>query len=458
MADARHATHRLRQLTGVFAVLACLLLVACLGPSPPATPTPTATPLPTSTPLPTPTATPAPPRPEANPFPPALRDQALAMLDRVAAIRGTPPLAEVDMFLLTRDQAGAYYGRDAPAGGGARPPRPLDSKQELYRLLGLIPERSDLRQQSLDNLITLILGFYSPELDALYLLEEITGGLDGVTARTTIVHELVHALQDQYHDLPALQAARADDWDATIALLDVMEGDAIAAEIAYFGFSTRASYRAPLCFGIPDPLQPGVPRIVERELDTQYEDGLCFVQVVAPRLPGGVAAIWNDLPTTTEHILHPEKYLAGEGARPVTLPLIDAALGAGWTRLAGHNFGEFTLQNLLLAGLAAERPLVLRAAAGWGGDAWALYTHDDARLLQSLIAWDDANEASEFWSAFQASLRNRGATFTSSAAAAFRAALDGRLWRAALAGDRVTLLVSTDPVALDAAATRLGLP
>ena len=190
------------------------------------------------------------------------------------------------MFLLTRDQARAYYGRDAPAGGGARPPRPLDPKQELYRLLGLIPERSDLRQQSLDNLITLILGFYSPELDALYLLEEITGGLDGVTAQTTIVHELVHALQDQYHDLPALQAARADDWDATIALLDVMEGDAIAAEIAYFGFSARASYRAPLCFGIPDPLQPGVPRIVERELDTLYEDGLCFVQVVAPRLPG----------------------------------------------------------------------------------------------------------------------------------------------------------------------------
>ena len=90
---------------------------------------------------------------------------------------------------------------------------------------------------------------------------------------------------------------------------------------------------------------------------------------MTPLLANGVADVWAALPTTTEQILHPEKYLAGEGALPVSLPPLTPALGAGWRSLLGSSFGEFSLQNLLLLGLAADRVLVQRAAAGWGGDA-----------------------------------------------------------------------------------------
>ena len=158
------------------------------------------------------------------------------------------------MFLLSRDQARAYYGGEDNAGGigGAAPLRPLDPQDELYRLLGLVPAREersdgqpsqdrDLRQQSVDNLVAQITGFYSPDLEAFYMLETIIGGVSGGSARATMAHEFTHALQDQYHDLNALAAARADDWDAFRALQDVVEGDAIASEAP-----TSASRCAPL--------------------------------------------------------------------------------------------------------------------------------------------------------------------------------------------------------------------
>jgi hypothetical protein len=416
----------------------------------------------TATPTPEPTATPAPTpvpprRPEATAFPSALSQWAATAFVRVADLRGTPPKHNVDMFLLTRAQARAYYGGAEPTPGEPQP-EPLDAKQELYQLLGLIQPRADLEQQSLDNLISLITGFYSPELDALYVLEEIRGGLEGIGAQLTIVHELVHALQDQHYDIVFLDAERSDDWDAKTALLDVMEGDAIAAEIAYFGFSTRAAYRVPVCFQIPPPIRPGVPFIVERELDTWYEDGLCFVQAVAPQLPDGVAGIWENLPTTTEQILHPEKYLTGEGAKPVTLRPLATTLGGSWSQLYSSTFGEFTLQNILLAGLAGDRPLVQRAAAGWDGDRWALYTQDDARLAHVETLWESDDEARQFWDAFITSIYNRGSGRQPPATAdRLSIDLDGRTWRAQLQGNRVTFLVSNDVPALEAAASILGL-
>ena len=452
-------THRLHRLLCVLlGVFAATALLACSGDSAPeATSTPPATTTPMPTPAPVPTPVP-PRRPEATAFPAALAQWAADAFASVAELRGTPPKHDVDMFLLTRAQARAYYGADRPTPSVEPQPRSLDAKQELYQLLGLIGPRADLGQQSLDNLIALITGFYSPELDALYVLEEIIGGLDGIGARTTIVHELVHALQDQHYDIALLDAERADDWDARTALLDVMEGEAIATEIAYFGFSTRSSYRVPVCFQIPPPIRPGVPFIVERELDTWYEDGLCFVQAVAPRLPDGLAALWDDLPTTTEQVLHPEKYLAGEGAMPVTLRSLDSVLGEGWSQLASSTLGEFTLQNILLAGLAEERPLVQGAAAGWGGDRWALYTREDARLVHAVTLWDSDAEAREFWDAFLKSIYNRGEGLPPIEDTRLSIGLDGRTWRAHLQGNRVAFLVSNDPTALEAAAQALGLP
>lgn len=443
--------------------LALSLAVACSGPSqvaPPAhatviesTATVAATPEPSATPAPPPR------RPDASPFPDDLAARARDTLAAIAALRGTPPPQAVDAFLLSRAQARAYYSTDNGGGQGSGAAPGLDAKNELYRLLGLIPDREqrNVGQATTDNLVSLITGFYAPELKAFYMLDEITGGVHGPSARATIAHEFVHALQDQYHDIEAQEAQRRDDWDAMRAFQQAMEGDALYFESKYLGYSARAAYRVPVCFQIPSPLRPSVPFVIERELDTWYEDGLCFVQDVLPLLSGGVSELWQRLPATTEQVLHPEKYLAAEPASPVTLECLESALGEGWSRLKQANLGEFGLQNLLVLGLT-DRTRAGQAAAGWGGDAWALYTNAEGRLLYSVSVWDSPAEAREFWLAFRQSLAGRATLPIDPAGDSFSAeTAGGRMWRAWLEDDRVSFFVANDVSALDRAAAAAGL-
>jgi hypothetical protein len=449
--------------------LVVTLAVACSDDEPlppretlPATATRTPTPLPTSTPA--PTATPR-PRPEAAPFPDDLKQQAQELLDRVAAVRNSPPMRQVDMFLLTRPQVRTFYEIPTPGPTSTPPPASVPEvhlKQETYELLGLIPPPElsggrDIEALQLDNLIPLITGFYNHEFNAFYLVDGLSGGIYGGLARSTIVHELTHALQYQYRDIDGIARQRENDWDATMALLDVLEGDAVNTEILVLGFSTRSTYRQPVCFAIPAPQRPGTAFAIERELDTWYEDGLCFVQTVREQVLRGVNGIFEDLPTTTEQILHPEKYLAGEDAKAVNLRSI--ALGAGWEIEGRANLGEFNLQNVLLLGLGGDRPGVQAAAAGWGGDTFALYGKGEARLFYAESVWDAPEEAGEFFNALVTSLANRGSgQLPPVSPESYSIALGGVTWRVYSNGDRVTLIVSTDAGIAEAAAQSVERP
>jgi hypothetical protein len=442
-------------------VLAAAFALACEPtetPSPIASPTeivvdssvPAPTPGPTATVAPAaPTATPRPP--DARPFPPELRQQVQTLLDRTAQVRGTPPRRDVEMYLINRKVAIDYFRNNA------RPEELAQEaiQQDLYRLLSLIPPDADIRELFLSLLGLGILGFYDPDLKAFYLIDDL-GSIDSSLNRTTIVHEFTHALQDQYYDINAIQDRLRRDRDATLAFLDVIEGDAVNTEGAF----SAPRLRSGACFAIPPVVNVGaIPYVVYRELNTWYDDGSCFMRAVSDKLPNGTAGVFEKLPTTSEQILHPEKYLAGEGPRPVTLPNIETTLGEGWKETGRSNFGEFTLQNVLVLGLSNDRRRAQDAAAGWGGDAWALYARGDQRFLNSRIVWDTADDAREFFTSLRASLERRtGARASSADDTAFRIDLQGKTWRTSISNDQVVLLVSNDPATLDAVAPRLTLP
>ena len=463
----------------VFLALVVAVVVACGGdgaPSatmtvvatetPSATATPEVTPTATLSPTPEPTATPL-PRPEANPFPADLQADSMTLLGEIAAARGVTNPEPVDMFLLTRDQARDFYDRDEEEDGPPdRPtatpgPRPLDPRQELYELLGLVPEVVEgtdtptADEQALDNLISIITGFYDPSYRAFYMIETISGGIYGTLARSTIVHELTHALQYQSVDLNRLASERGGNFDARTALLSVIEGDAVNSEIEVLGFSTRSTLRQPVCFEIPPRRNAASPYALERELDVWYEDGLCFVQAVAPQLADGIDELFAKMPETMEQILHPEKYLAGEGAEPVSPPSLGEALGEGWAQLSTGTFGEFGLQNILLNGLPEDRARVQDGAAGWGGDAWNLYVSGESRLAHLETVWDTPEDAPQFVEALVASLENLG--FTAAVEGERTALTKGPVtWSVGVRGESVTVLVSNDGAAMARAVEALG--
>lgn len=410
-----------------------------------ALPTAALTPAPPS-PTPAPTATPRPP-PESRPFPPELRRQVQALLDRTAQIRGTPPKSDVEMNLINRKVAVEYFRNGYDEEDLAE----IAVSQDLYRLLSLIPPDADIKELFLSLLGIGILGFYDPELKAFFLLDDL-GGIDSSSSRTTIVHEFSHALQDQYYDINAIQKRLRHDHDAMLAFIDVLEGDAVATEGAYSGTRPRGA----ACFAIPPVINLGrIPFVIQRELNTWYEDGYCFVRAVSDKLPNGTASLFEKLPTTSEQILHPEKYLSGEGAKAVVLPNLESVLGEGWKEIGRDKFGEFSLQNVLVLGFTNDRKRAQDAAAGWGGDEWTFYARGDQRLFNMRIDWDTTDDAREFFASLRASLERRVAsTATAVTDTAFRIVLEGKTWRASISGDQTTLLVTNDPATLD----RLGLP
>ena len=90
-------------------------------------------------------------------------------------------------------------------------------------------------------------------------------------------------------------------------------------------------------------------------------------------------------PESTEQILHPDAYLRVEQPRRVSLRGPVAALGAGWRPALRSTFGEWQTQKLLArAGGTGSA----RAAAGWGGDRYALLERGDERALVMRWTWD----------------------------------------------------------------------
>jgi hypothetical protein len=142
----------------------------------------------------------------------------------------------------------------------------------------------------------------------------------------------------------------------------------------------------------------GTPEILQDELLFPYEQGAVFVQALIA--DGGweaVDAAYANPPASTEQILHPEKYLAGEAPEIVSLPDVSESLGAGWTSTWNHTLGEWYLRQHLRRGMSAtdsEADIV----EGWQGDTFRIYMPEDGSDMAWALrlAWDSADDEQEF--------------------------------------------------------------
>jgi hypothetical protein len=321
----------------------------------------------------------------------------------------------------------------------------------------LLPPGTDLRALRARVLEDNVVGFYDerPEKRRLYVVSEDKR----LTPMNQLVlaHELRHALQDQYmgvHDL--LDAEVSDYDDRQLALLSLLEGDAtfvmekfllkrmpggedamaaLGQDSGVFGLGQMAA--APV---------PGAPPIVRDQLVLPYFAGRDFVQAVFRRRGfEGMKAAWAQPPASTEQVLHPEKYEAGEMPRWVVL----ASGPAGSRALREGVLGEALIRTWLGEGSEA-------AAAGWGGDAFRCSDVGGKTLLVWRTEWDTPSETAEFLAA----ARKRLAGLAMIEKAGWQVFARGE-WRFALTSRSggVEFVASDSPAVLDAALGRaMALP
>jgi hypothetical protein len=222
-----------------------------------------------------------------------------------------------------------------------------------------------------------------------------------------LVHELTHALQDQTFDL---RRFIADDplSDEATARTALVEGDAslvmfdwFAAEKTLSSALRSAGNQAAGASGLPGAKEmAAAPPWLRATLEFGYLEGYLFCLSV--RQKGGQElldrAFTQDPPRSSEQILHPEKWHT-QRDDPIVLPWPDLTRELpGARKLAEGQLGELGIWILLReatrdreAANAAET-----AAAGWGGDRFAVYEKDGRRLLAWITEWDSETDAGEF--------------------------------------------------------------
>ena len=301
----------------------------------------------------------------------------------VASARGLPFLEPVDVAVL---EDGAF--RRALSGG--EPLEELDVEVEtgVLRALGLVDEGDDLGSAGELDADT-VAGFYDPGTRELV----VRGARLTPFVRQVLVHELVHALDDQHFDL---EPDVVDD-EAALAFEALVEGNAVRIETRYLeslppGERREAAAEEEATFG--GESVDALPEVFLHLGAFPYAEG---PELVAALLAAGGQARLDDAfrspPTSSADVLHPDRFLAGRGpARvpPVVAdgPLVDEGV-----------VGELLLRFILARSRPREQ--ARRAAAGWAGDRYVAWQTGKRTCVRTAVVLDSAVEAGELVAALR---------------------------------------------------------
>ncbi len=278
----------------------------------------------------------------------------------------------------------------------------FDELGRLYAILGITEPEMDLHDLFLDLYSSSVLGFFDPELNELFVVDATTTELSPQD-HLTYIHEFVHALQQQHFDIGSVLDSDEiqNNSDRATAYRALFEGDATLLETIYmFQNMTQQEQADAQDLGIDLSAFFAAPHMVQRTFLFPYLEGAQFVlQVFAETGWKGVNALYERVPVSTEQVMHPAKYQLAEQPIDVDLPVLEEALGEGWSELQRDTFGEFSLAVYLEDRIPQDQAAT--AGAGWGGDRYALYAGPgDLDLLVHRLAWDTVGDAEEFLAAF----------------------------------------------------------
>jgi hypothetical protein len=215
-----------------------------------------------------------------------------------------------------------------------------------------------------------------------------------------IVNKMALGLADQ-HFAPAAAAT----YDAQMALASLRMGD---AEVSKYLFRHQGKLPEGLGKKLADEARAWetensklasavVPRLFVRTGDFAWRRGGAFAAgLYEAGGRKGLDAAWAAPPVSTEQVLHPEKFAAGEKPWEIDLgPAAKALAAKGYAEAWGTTLGELGAAIVLESHLPKED--LAAASEGWGGDAFRVFEKEGAApLVLWATEWDREKDAEEF--------------------------------------------------------------
>jgi hypothetical protein len=265
--------------------------------------------------------------------------------------------------------------------------------------LGLVGEEVDLGQAGEDLAAADVVGFYVDKTEGLVVRSV---DAESVEAKVTIVHELVHALQDQYFNLNKLYR-QAKEGSESYALDFLVEGDATTVENAYLDTLSQAEldeYFGDLDDVADEPLPEGVPYVLDIFGYAPYALGESYVYALDP--DGGTEGrdrAFKNPPKTEEVLLDPVALEQRQVEKKVPNP----KAGKGEKQIyPAEQFGVITLYLLLATRL--DPRTALEAVTGWGGDQYIGFKQKESgdACVRVNVTGDTSTDTDQFETALTA--------------------------------------------------------
>lgn len=275
--------------------------------------------------------------------------------------------------------------------------------------LGFIKPTYDLSKYALTRLADGVAGFYMPDQRTVFIIGTRFGG----TEKWTFSHEYDHALVHAHYPAVGMMADNPDcegDSQRCEAIRALVEGDAFFLMYQWlyqygtvYDFEDIKLGQIEMPFSKP-PEDNTPPYVVPAVYFPYFQGGDFVVYFYNKGNWARVNKLYENLPVSTEQILHPEKYEKGEVPMEMDLPDLQTVLGGSWTLAKSDTLGEFMTYLLLAYGADAFAQIsddqAMTASAGWGGDHYLVFAsaEDDQVLMAAEWVWDTDKDAAEFHS------------------------------------------------------------
>lgn len=293
-------------------------------------------------------------------------------------------------------------------------PYALDDYVEILKALQLIDRSTpDVIKQMLDLYESQVLAFYDPLTHTYFAVRQLPESIAGladtsVLEESVVMHELVHALQDQRFQAAERDRALLRDTDGELAYHALLEGEASLVMLQYLlvknGQSFDDAVKNDLLIGAmtsavaaDKSVDAAAPRYFVESLKFPYLDGLKLV--IEGYRRGGWKAIDRmhaNPPRSTREVLHRSEYFARLDRGLEAAPPFEGSPPAG--TLTVEHLGEFHW-----------RFLVGDQARGWVDDRVTIVQNSACEPTVTVeTRWENSQKAAAFRDAYTAFLRKRG--------------------------------------------------
>jgi hypothetical protein len=344
---------------------------------------------------------------------------------RVEYIRGIEFESEVPVEVIPRSE---YRNGSSDVGTPAEDDFAAWNNQ-VWEALFIAGEDQNVQRELSDTQSSSVVGFYAPRDDEIKIITESPES--PVIRNSTLIHELVHAAQDQRFDLTA-ERYRGGTQDHDLAIDGLIEGDANYVQTEYQKRCRSGEWEC-----VPTPNQSGGSEGPQPNLGIlltvfqPYSDGPVYVASLRDR--GGWETVNDQFdapPTSTEQVIH----VTDEEPTPIDFrdrsrngwrlypdQGVDGSDTVGeasifamfWSQAREANADTINPRGLFDTDSDYDTyNYAADPSAGWGNDRVFPYhkgSGEDAEYGYVWVTeWDTQRDAREFLRAYRAILRAQG--------------------------------------------------